>query len=472
MAIETTQDSIWNAAKKDFKSLFPSDVYQMWFEPLKCLRIEEEEAVIEVPNSFSSIWIQDNYLDLITRQIRQYCGTVNRVRLEVTEAHPDEENLKEDSLAVNRVEEKSSEDVRSAVRVARSTAENRNAPVGMMLNPKYTFETFVVGQGSQLAHAACIAVANAPARAYNPLFLYGETGLGKTHLMHAVAHQILEGNPSARIAYISTEKFTNEFIRAIQENTVVKFRQRYRNVDALLIDDIHFLSGKESTQEEFFHTFNELFESQRQIFITSDRPASEIAKLESRLVSRFQWGLLTDIQSPDFETRYAILTKKASTLEVELADEILQFLAQRVSRNVRRMEGALTRVASFMTLTKQPVDIPTVERLLQDILQEEAQNQVTIEKIQKKVVDYYHLRLGDMVSKRRPNNIAFPRQIAMYLSRLLTSHSLQEIGEAFGGRDHGTVIHACRTVENIMDQDESVKRSVDYLTKQLAGDRS
>ncbi len=477
MALNATNETIWTAAKNDFRKLFPADVYEMWFEPLSCETISENEAVLGVPNDFASIWIQDNYLDLITKQIRQYCGTVNKVSLRVTadDCGVEEELVTVEESVNTSVENRMAPPLEAerspmAARVE-GTSERPNAPVGMMLNPKYTFKTFVVGQGSQLAHAACIAVANAPARAYNPLFLYGETGLGKTHLMHAVAHQILQSNPKARIAYISSEKFTNEFISAIQENTVVKFRQRYRNVDALLIDDIHFLSGKESTQEEFFHTFNELFESQRQIFISSDRPASEIAKLESRLVSRFQWGLVTDIQTPDFETRLAILTKKADALEVELDPAILQFLAQRVSRNVRRMEGALTRVASFMTLTKQPVDITIVERLLQDILQEEAQNQVTVEKIQKKVVEYYHLRLSDMVSKRRPNNIAFPRQIAMYLSRLLTSHSLQEIGDAFGGRDHGTVIHACRTVENIMDQDETVKRSVDYLTKQLAGER-
>lgn len=442
----------------------------MWFEPLECVEITGEEVVVAVPNDFCAIWIQDNYLDLITRQVQQYIGTIARVTLRVANSNG------AGAVAENAAP---SSDARGADRAApRESLKRagmiespRPSAVGMMLNPRYTFETFVVGQGSQLAHAACIAVANAPARAYNPLFLYGETGLGKTHLMHAVAHQILETNPSARIAYVSTEKFTNEFIRAIQENTVVKFRQRYRNVDVLLIDDIHFLSGKESTQEEFFHTFNELFESGRQIFISSDRPASEIAKLESRLISRFQWGLLTDIQSPDFETRYAILTKKAATMDVQLDEEILQFLAQRVSRNVRRMEGALTRVASFTSLTKQVADIPTVERLLQDILQEEAQNQVTIEKIQKRVVDYYNLRLTDMVSKRRPNNIAFPRQIAMYLSRMLTSHSLQEIGESFGGRDHGTVIHACKTVENIMDQDDSVRRAVDYLIKQLTGER-
>jgi len=469
MAINAIQDNFWTSTLNDFSKLFPSDVFQMWFKPLSFLRMEEGEVVLQAPNDFCSIWIQDNYLDLITQHIRKYCEEVKKVTLEVAHSEVDAgvADPPEKTMGTREVSRFPGQDRSGTLEGGR---EPKQSAVGMMLNPKYTFETFVVGQGSQLAHAACIAVANAPARAYNPLFLYGETGLGKTHLMHAVAHQILEKNPSARIAYISSEKFTNEFIRAIQENTVVKFRQRYRNVDALLIDDIHFLSGKESTQEEFFHTFNELFESQRQIFISSDRPASEIAKLENRLISRFQWGLLTDIQSPDFETRYAILTKKASNLDVELADEILQFLAQRVSRNVRRMEGALTRVASFMSLTKQPVDIPTVERLLQDILQEEAQNQVTIEKIQKKVVDYFHLRLGDMVSKRRPNNIAFPRQIAMYLSRMLTSHSLQEIGDAFGGRDHGTVIHACKTVENIMDQDESVKRSVDYLTKQLSGE--
>ena len=271
-----------------------------------------------------------------------------------------------------------------------------------------------------------------------------------------------------RVAYVSSEKFTNEFIRSIQENTLVQFRRRYRNVDLLLVDDIHFLSGKESTQEEFFHTFNELFESLKQIFITSDRPAGEIAKLEARLVSRFQWGLVTDIQAPDLETRVAILRKKAESMNISLEDHVLQFLAERVSKNVRRMEGALTRVASYQNLVRGSINGDVLENLLGDILREEAQNKITVEKIQKVVADYYHLRLADMVSKRRPANIAFPRQIAMHLSRMLTPHSLQEIGSQFGGRDHGTVIHACKTVENMMDQDQSVRRAVDYLNKQLA----
>ena len=336
------------------------------------------------------------------------------------------------------------------------------------LNPRNTFNNFVIGAGNQLAHAASTAVGKTPAKAYNPLFLYGETGLGKTHLLHAVGHYSMENNPDAKVAYVSCEKFTNEFIRAIQENTLTRFRRRYRTIDILLIDDIHFLAGKERIQEEFFHTFNELYESQRQICLSSDRPASEITRLEQRLISRFQWGLVTDIQPPDFETRIAILKKKAQDLEVELSAEIIEFLAKRITRNVRRLEGALTRAASYATFMNERLDIPALERLLRDVLQEEAQNRITLEKIQKRVVDYYQLRTSDMVSRRRTNNIVIPRQIAMYLSRNLTQHSLQEIGEAFGGRDHGTIIHACKAVDNMMEQDHVVKRSVEYLSQHIA----
>ena len=336
------------------------------------------------------------------------------------------------------------------------------------INPKNTFSNFIVGGGSELAHAACVAVSNAPAHAYNPLFLYGETGLGKTHLMHAVAHQALNRNPSCRITYVSCEKFTNEFIRAIQENTLTKFRSRYRSVDYLLIDDIQFLAGKERIQEEFFHTFNDIYDSQRQIFLTSDRPAGEIDKIESRLLSRFQWGLVADIQAPDWETRVAILTRKADAMGISIEPEIIEFLAKSIARNVRRMEGALTRVAGYVGLTRRKADLETVQRLLRDILREENLSRITIETIQKKVVDYYHLRMADMLSRRRPANIAFPRQVAMYLSRILTEHSLQEIGNAFGGRDHGTVIHACKTVENMMEQDNSIKYAVEYLNEELS----
>ncbi|MEK7744191.1 MAG: chromosomal replication initiator protein DnaA, partial [Elusimicrobiota bacterium] len=336
------------------------------------------------------------------------------------------------------------------------------------LNPRNTFENFVVGQNNQLAHAAALAVAQAPAQAYNPLFLHGATGLGKTHLMHAIGHSILQRNPEAKVAYLSTEKFTNEYIHAIQENALTKFRQRYRSVDVLLVDDVQFLAGKERIQEEFFHTFNDLFESQKQIIISSDRPVAEIATLEARLVSRFQWGLSADISSPDLETRVAILRSKAATLKIELPMPVIEFMAQHISKNIRRLEGALIKISSYAALTGKTLDLATTEHLLKDVLMEEAQNRLNIEGIQKRVADHYQIRHSDMTSKRRPNAIAFPRQIAMYLSRQLTRHSLQEIGEAFGGRDHGTVIHAVKTVENMMEQDNSVRGSVDFLKAQLA----
>lgn len=458
---QTQPHLLWDLIKGDFQSIFPQDVYRTWFEPMECIEEDEDCLTLSVPNEFAAIWIQDNYLDLITRRVQMAAGRGMSVNFSVKTAQAQPTEMIQNNIKQTNPELDAQH--RPSVRSSKS--------VSCILNPRNTFENFVVGLGNQLAHAACIAVANTPGRAYNPLFLYGETGLGKTHLMHATAHHILNTRPQAQIAYISTEKFTNEFIRAIQENSLIKFRQRYRSVDILLIDDIHFLSGKERIQEEFFHTFNELFESGKQIVLSSDRPASEIAKLESRLISRFQWGLVTDIQAPDFETRMAILSKKAIAMKLHLPPAILQFLAERVSRNVRRMEGALTRVGGYVALTNGTIDIPQVERLLHDILQEEVQNQLTIEKIQQKVCDHYQLRMADLTGKRRPANIALPRQVAMYISRMLTSHSLQEIGEAFGGRDHGTVIHACKTVENMMDQDANIKRNVEYLQNQLSCNR-
>ena len=451
---------IWSIVKNDFRGLFPQEVFKTWFDPMELCEETEESITLTVANDFAAIWIEDNYMDLIKKRFHMALGRPINVVLKVNPQDLDEQNAIAEKKSAKRHPEFDKETYAKPAKI--------NNPNGKFkLNPKNTFENFVVGPGSQLAHAACIAVANAPAQAYNPLFLYGNTGLGKTHLMHAVAHQVLKNKPDANVVYISTEKFTNEFIHAIQENTLVAFRKRYRNVDILLIDDIHFLSGKERIQEEFFHTFNELFESGKQIFLASDRPAAEIAKLESRLLSRFQWGLVTDIQAPDLETRVAILSKKSAAMALDIPQKVLEFLAERVSRNVRRLEGALTRVASYLAINRGEIEVSTVERLLQDILREEAKCQITVEGIQKKVCDYYHIRQADMLSKKRPANIAFPRQIAMYLSRLLTRKSFQEIGERFGGRDHGTVIHACKTVENMIEQDESVKRNLDYLQGQL-----
>jgi chromosomal replication initiator protein len=428
----------------------------MWFEPLICVESGEDSLTLGVPNDFAAIWIHDNYLDLISQRLRMAAGRLVHVSLKKLE-----------SLAtVSRTPAIDSK-TRTATAKRPVLRYDERMAAASSLNPRNTFETFVVGANNQLAHAASLAVAQAPAQAYNPLFIHGSTGLGKTHLMHAIGHSILQRNPESKVAYLSTEKFTNEYIHAIQENALTKFRQRYRNVDVLLVDDVQFLAGKERIQEEFFHTFNDLFESQKQIIISSDRPVTEIATLEARLVSRFQWGLSADIQSPDFETRVAILKTKAATHKIDLPMPVIEFMAQHISKNIRRLEGALIKISSYAALTGKVLDLAIAEHLLKDVLMEEAQNRLNIEGIQKRVADHYQIRHSDMTSKRRPNAIAFPRQIAMYLSRQLTRHSLQEIGEAFGGRDHGTVIHAVKTVENMMDQDNSVRGSVDFLKTQL-----
>ncbi|MDQ6625359.1 MAG: chromosomal replication initiator protein DnaA, partial [Verrucomicrobiota bacterium] len=335
------------------------------------------------------------------------------------------------------------------------------------LNPRNTFESFVVGPNNEIAHAASLAVAQSPARTYNPLFIYGGVGLGKTHLMQAIGQYVWSKKKNAKVMYLSSEVFINDFIDAIQHSTLVKFRKRYRQADLLLIDDIQFLGGKERSQEEFFHTFNTLFDGHKQIVLSSDRPASEIANLEHRLVSRFEWGLTAELQPPDVETRTAILRKKARTLHINLRDEIFDFLALRIRTNVRRLEGALMRVASFASLSGKELTSEVVEHLLKDILNEEARHAVTIDQIQRRVAEHFDVRLADMTSKRRPANIAFPRQIAMYLARELTKASLNEIGEAFGGRDHGTVLHACKLVKKRMVEQDKIRQTISFIDSSL-----
>lgn len=451
--------SVWETVKNDFQELFPEDVFQMWFEPMMCLESTEESITLGVPNDFAAIWIHDNYLDLITQRLRLNAGRMVNVILRKTDAPAEPAKASETESA-------SAPRARTTPR--RTTRYDDRGAVTGTLNPRNTFDNFVVGSNNQMAHAAALAVAQAPAQAYNPLFLYGDTGLGKTHLMHSIGHAILQNNPGARVAYLSTEKFTNEFIQALQENGLTKFRQRYRNADILLLDDVQFLASKERIQEEFFHTFNDLFESGKQIVLSSDRRASEIAKLESRLVSRFEWGLPADIQAPDIETRTAILRSKAASLNTKIPDEIINFIALNISKNIRRLEGALIKVSSYAALTGKTLDLAITEQLLQDVLMEQAQNILTVETIQKRVAEHFQIRQTDMTSKRRPNNIAIPRQIAMYLTRTLTKHSLQDIGDAFGGRDHGTVIHACKAVDNMMEQDAGMRGSIEFLRNQLS----
>jgi len=335
------------------------------------------------------------------------------------------------------------------------------------LNQLYTFDRFVVGGNNQFAHAACKAIAAGVRTAYNPLFIHGGSGLGKTHLMQAIGQDILKARPDAKVIYLTCEKFTNEFILAVQKGNLDNFRRRYRRANVLLVDDVQFLTGKEKSQEEFFHTFNTLLDGQAQVVLSSDRPASEIQTLEPRLVSRFECGLTVALQPPQLETRIAILRRKMEEWEVKIPDDWVRFIAQRIRSNVRRLEGALVRIATFNSLGQGELSTERIEDLLRDILREEAAAKVTIDTIQKTVADYYDIRLADMTSRRRPANIAFPRQVAMYLSRKLTGGSLVEIGEAFGGRDHGTVIHACKKVEQMMQTDDQVRQTVAALGARL-----
>ena len=447
--MQATVDKIWTKTTKQIRTLLNTETYNLWFSAVQPLSVNQSSITLEVPNEFSEVWLKDNYLELLQDALAQASGRKLKIKFKVAEGNG------------------TAPAPAKATRSRKSAASRKVNEGDLIFNPRNTFETFVVGSNNSFAHAAAMAVAQQPGKAYNPLFLYGGTGLGKTHLLHAVGQHVVATKKIAKVSYVSSEKFTNEYIAAIQENQLVKFRKKYRQTDVLLIDDIQFLAGKERIQEEFFHTFNALHEAHKQIVLTCDRPASEIQNLEHRLVSRFEWGLVTDLQPPDVETRLAILRNKVKSMGVEIPEEVLNFLANRIRTNIRRLEGALIRVASYAHLTGKELTNDVVENLLREILQEEGRHTITMEVIQKKVAEKFDLRMADMTSKRRPENIAFPRQIAMFLSRQLTEHSLSAIGEAFGGRDHGTVLHACRLVKDRMEIDANVRQTVHYLEKQL-----
>jgi len=451
--MQLSAEKIWNSAREHLRSKLNNDTYNMWFAPLRACAIDGNHVVLEAANEFCGVWLKDNYLSLLQDAFATAAGRQLQVKFKIAAGN-----------AVSPVAP-----VPGPIRAVKGpeSAHERPANNELHFNPKNTFESFVVGNNNNFAYAAALAVAQAPGKSYNPLFLYGGVGLGKTHLLHAIGQYVTSSKKGARVAYVSSEKFTNEYIDAIQNNLLVKFRKKYRQTDVLLIDDIQFLAGKERIQEEFFHTFNALHEAHKQIVLTCDRPASEIQNLEHRLVSRFEWGLVTDLQPPDVEMRLAILNKKAQLMGVTLPDDIVNFLANRIRTNVRRLEGALIRVASYASLTGKKLTIEVVEGLLREILHEEGRLSISIEVIQKKVAEHFDIRLADMTSKRRPENIAFPRQVAMFLSRQMTESSLNTIGEAFGGRDHGTVLHACRLVKDRMEVDANVRQVVHYLEKQL-----
>lgn len=440
--------SVWPEVIKKLKSSLSDQAVETWFHPIKNVFVNDTEITLELPNKFFQDWIRDHYAVLLEEKFEDVMG--EKVTLNFKVVSPMDSGV-----------QRRTPDPRPNVTSTPFVEVEHN------LNPKYSFDTFVVGSSNRFAHAASIAVAQNPGNAYNPLFIYGGVGLGKTHLMQAIGHSILSKNKRANVCYVSSEKFTNEMIDSIQNRNTLAFRNRYRNVDVLLIDDIQFLSGKEQTQEEFFHTFNTLYDAHKQIILSSDRQPKEISKMEARLVSRFEWGLVTDLQPPDMETRAAILKQKAELSGIQLTDELTFFLAEKIKTNIRKLEGCLIRVLSYASLTNQELSMNLAEEVLQDVLAGEEEASITIETIQKKVAEHFDIRLADMTSKKRPKAIAYPRQIAMFISRQLTRYSLPEIGEAFGGRDHTTVMHACKLIEQMMAKDYNVKAVVSSLQNKI-----
>lgn len=446
----------WELACQALRGLVGGDAYQRWFGTARWAGLEDGVASVAVPGEIHQVWIETNYLPELKMALTQTFEDAREVRIVVSA-----ESVAADGDAKAIFPSRPAK----AAALEGEALDKRTKAVG--LNPAYTFASFVVGANSQFAHAACLAVARKSGVGYNPLFIYGGPGLGKTHLMQAIGHELLRRQPGSRVIYLTCEKFTNEFIDAVRRGDIEKFRRRYRSSDVLLIDDVQFLAGKERSQEEFFHTFNTLLDGRNQVVLTCDRPACEIKNLKPRLISRFECGLTVEMQPPLMETRMAILKKKALDWKVRVDESVLSFLAEKIRTNVRRLEGALMRVATYASLAGESVSVEKVEHLLRDLLREEASRQITIDAIQKAVATHFDVRLADMTSRRRPTSIAFPRQIAMYLSRSLTKGSLMEIGEAFGGRDHGTVIYACKVVGKKIDGEPGLKESIARIESQL-----
>lgn len=442
---------LWQRLATALKPQISADSFKRWFSAVELVEAREKSLTLGVPNNIYQFWIESNYMPALQTAIVTTLGSPRAIKF-CSPSAAGAQTPPEDSMPLKEVE---------------AVLDTKPGATVPGLNPRNTFESFVVGPNNEIAHAASLAVAQSPARTYNPLFVYGGVGLGKTHLMQAIGQCVWTKKKNMKVIYVSSELFINEFIDAIQHSNLVKFRKRYRQADLLLIDDIQFLGGKERSQEEFFHTFNTLFDGHKQIVLSSDRPASEIANLEHRLVSRFEWGLTAELQPPDIETRLAILRKKADSMQIKLRDEIFQFLASRIRTNVRRLEGALMRVASFASLSGKELTQEAVEHLLKDILQEEGRHSITIEQIQRRVAEQFDVRIADMTSKRRPASIAFPRQVAMFLARELTKASLNEIGDAFGGRDHGTVLHACKLVKRRMAEQDNIRQTVSFIDSSL-----
>lgn len=440
---------LWNKALSTIETKISKPSFETWLKSTKAHSLQGDTLTITAPNEFARDWLEERYSQLIAGILYEITGEELSVRFII----PQNQREEEINLPTPPIKAKKEEDVTELPQ--------------SLLNPKYLFDTFVIGSGNRFAHAASLAVAEAPAKAYNPLFIYGGVGLGKTHLMHAIGHYVLDHNPQAKVVYLSSEKFTNEFINSIRDNKAVEFRNKYRNVDVLLIDDIQFLAGKESTQEEFFHTFNTLHEESKQIIISSDRPPREIPTLEDRLRSRFEWGLITDITPPDLETRIAILRKKAKAEGLDIPNEVMLYIANQIDSNIRELEGALIRVVAYSSLINKDINADLAAEALKDIIPSSKPKVITIQEIQRVVGEQYNIKLEDFKAKKRTKSVAFPRQIAMYLSRELTDFSLPKIGEEFGGRDHTTVIHAHEKISKLVQTDPQLQKQLKEINEML-----
>jgi len=444
---KTGVTDLWQQTCKHLQGVLQPDVYSRWIAVIEPIALNDNTLTLAVNNDFYQSWLEENYLPLIKDALL----IVNKSSLNVAFT------INDSSPYPTEAEPKKKKSVRES--------PGKGGRAASALNPKFTFDTFVVGPSNNFAHAASRGVAQAPARAYNPLFIYGDVGLGKTHLMQAIGHHVL-ANSRANVCYLSSEAMLNEYIDGLQNRTIVQFRKKYRNTDLLLIDDIHFLAGKERIQEEFFHTFNALFDAHKQIVMTSDRPASELMGLDRRLVSRFEWGLVTELEPPDLETRIAILRHKQASAQVTLPDELLLFIAKNVRSNIRRLEGALVRAISYSSLMGQQLTVESLATLLRDAIDKEKEVELTFESIQRAVAEHYDIRLSDMSSKRRQRIIATPRQIAMYLCRRMTRSSLPDIANAFG-KTHATVLYAYRVIDSRMGSDAGLKQGIVEISQKL-----
>ncbi len=459
----TASADLWDRCLETLKKDLNRQSFETWFKPTKA-SVTDNTLKVQVPNEFFRDWIRDHYQPQIQKALKAVHPVQLEIQFEVDPAAP--KAPAETHLPLfDSPEAKASVEVVEKPRLTMPTPARAAGDSEFILNNKFNFESFVVGNSNRFAHAACLAVAESPARSYNPLFIYGGVGLGKTHLLQAIGNFVVEQNPNIRVLYISSEKFMNDFIQSIQAGRQQDFRNKYRTVDVLLIDDIQFWEGKEATQEEFFHTFNVLYEAQKQIVATSDSHPKEI-KLEERLKNRFEMGLITDIQEPDLETRIAILRKKAESEGILVPNEVTSFIANHAKANIRELEGSMLRVIAFASLTRQEITLELVKEVLKDSLPNE-DRRISVDAIQRVVAERYNCKYSDMKSRKRTKQVAFPRQIAMFLSRELTSHSLSEIGAAFGGKDHTTIIHAYEKIEELLTTDITLLSEVNSLKKQL-----